>query len=60
MDFSKKVMEQQGHGNYSHLDVKLPLLFLAYRVQPSDSGRIHSDIALRWQAGTKLKYLFNH
>lgn len=57
MDFSKAVMEQQGYGNYSQLDVKLPLLYLAYKLNPSDSGRIHSNISLRWQAGTQLQYL---
>nr|XP_045582385.1 probable glucuronokinase 2 isoform X1 [Procambarus clarkii] len=51
MDFSKSVMEKQGYGNYIHLDVELPPLFLAYRPNPSDSGRIHSNILARWQKG---------
>ncbi|KAK8403266.1 hypothetical protein O3P69_000414 [Scylla paramamosain] len=51
MDFSKTVMEQQGHGNYSHLGALLPPMFLAYRLNPSDSGQIHSNVSMRWQAG---------
>lgn len=51
MDFTQSVMEEKGHGIYSHLDVELPPLFLAYLPNPSDSGRIHSDVSLRWQRG---------
>lgn len=44
-------MESQGHGNYVHLDVDLPPLFLVYLPNPSDSGKIHSDVAARWERG---------
>ena len=38
MDFSKGIMERQGHGNYERMDLKLlPPLYLAYR---SELGRI--------------------
>ena len=50
MDFSKTIMER-GFGNYMHLDVALPPMFLAYHINPSDSGRIHSNVSMRWQAG---------
>ena len=30
---------------------KLPELFLAYSPNPSDSGRIHSNVKQRWLAG---------
>ena len=39
----------KGHGNYTELDVdQLPPLFLAYCPDPSDSGRIHSNVKQRW------------
>ena len=50
MDFSKELMEKQGHGNYEYLDSSLmPPLFLAYIDKPSDSGKIHSDVRYRYQ-----------
>jgi glucuronokinase len=50
MDFSKELMEKQGHGNYEYLDSSLmPPLFLAYVNEPSDSGKIHSDVKYRYQ-----------
>uniref|UniRef100_A0A3P8S0C5 Glucuronokinase with putative uridyl pyrophosphorylase n=1 Tax=Amphiprion percula TaxID=161767 RepID=A0A3P8S0C5_AMPPE len=52
MDFSKKLMEEQGYGNYVPLDMSnLPLFWLAYLSDPSDSGRIHSNIRQRWLSG---------
>ncbi|XP_071527133.1 uncharacterized protein [Panulirus ornatus] len=51
MDFTQSVMEKKGHGLYSHLNVVLPPLFLAYLSTSSDSDRIHSDMSLRWQRG---------
>lgn len=53
MDFSKDLMENQGHGLYSYLkpQQKLPKIFLAYLTDPSDSGRIHSDVYQRWENG---------
>ena len=45
-----------GYGNYTALDVsQLPPLFLVYCPNPSDSGRIHSDVKQKWLAGdTKI------
>ncbi|XP_041851602.1 glucuronokinase with putative uridyl pyrophosphorylase isoform X1 [Melanotaenia boesemani] len=52
MDFSRKLMEEQGYGDYVSLDMSdLPLFWLAYLSDPSDSGRIHSNIRQRWLAG---------
>ena len=52
MDFSQNLMEKLGYGMYHHLHVpNLPKLFLAYLADPSDSGKIHSDVAIRWQKG---------
>ncbi|MCZ6678419.1 MAG: hypothetical protein O7E52_14365, partial [Candidatus Poribacteria bacterium] len=50
MDFSKELMEKQGHGNYEYLDASLmPPLFLAYVDEPTDSGKIHSDVRYRYE-----------
>ena len=52
MDFSKELMQSQGHGNYSLLKAKnLPFLFLAYLSNPSDSGKIHSNVRELYDAG---------
>jgi len=52
MDFSKDIMERQGHGNYERLPVAgLPPLWLAYLSDPSNSGKIHSDVKARWMNG---------
>ncbi|XP_054650708.1 glucuronokinase with putative uridyl pyrophosphorylase isoform X2 [Dunckerocampus dactyliophorus] len=55
MDFSKKLMEEQGYGNYISMDMcGLPPFWLAYLSDPSDSGRIHSNIRQRWLNGEPL------
>ncbi|XP_033833473.1 glucuronokinase with putative uridyl pyrophosphorylase [Periophthalmus magnuspinnatus] len=55
MDFSKKLMDEQGYGNYVCMDMKdLPQFWLAYLSDPSDSGRIHSNIRQRWLSGEPL------
>uniref|UniRef100_A0A8C4DY47 Glucuronokinase with putative uridyl pyrophosphorylase n=1 Tax=Dicentrarchus labrax TaxID=13489 RepID=A0A8C4DY47_DICLA len=55
MDFSKKLMEDQGYGNYVSMDMSgLPPFWLAYLSDPSDSGRIHSNIRQRWLSGEPL------
>ena len=55
MDFSEDLMSEKGHGNYSYLQVEnLPSFFLAYLTDPSDSGRIHSDVYARWQSGDQF------
>ncbi|XP_076061938.1 uncharacterized protein LOC143037500 isoform X2 [Oratosquilla oratoria] len=52
MDFSEDLMKTKGHGVYEHLDgAQLPSIFLAYLGDPSDSGKIHSDVAVRWKRG---------
>ncbi|KAL1530773.1 hypothetical protein AB1Y20_001671 [Prymnesium parvum] len=54
MDFSKELLESQGHGNYVRLPVEnLPFLWLAYLSDPSNSGKIHSDVKARWSSGEK-------
>ncbi|KAH8050902.1 glucuronokinase [Aureococcus anophagefferens] len=44
MDFDKAHFDAHGFG-------ALPLLWLAYCGEPSDSGAIHSDVKQRWHAG---------
>ena len=53
MDFSRELMESRGYGQYEYLTPggALPPLFLAYLANPSDSGKMHSDINLRWKRG---------
>uniref|UniRef100_A0A3Q1GXS8 Uncharacterized protein n=1 Tax=Anabas testudineus TaxID=64144 RepID=A0A3Q1GXS8_ANATE len=55
MDFSKKLMKEQGYGDYVSMDTSdLPPFWLAYLSDPSDSGRIHSNIRQRWLNGTPV------
>ncbi|KAI4895582.1 hypothetical protein NFI96_015674 [Prochilodus magdalenae] len=52
MDFSKQLMNERGHGEYIPLDMSgLPTFWLAYLGDPSDSGRIHSNVRQRWLNG---------
>ena len=52
MDFSEELMSQNGHGQYVYLKCEdLPNFFLVYLTDPSDSGRIHSDVYQRWTRG---------
>eukprot|EP00629_Pelagomonadales_sp_RCC1024_P014979 CAMPEP_0119270524 /NCGR_PEP_ID=MMETSP1329-20130426/7494_1 /TAXON_ID=114041 /ORGANISM="Genus nov. species nov., Strain RCC1024" /LENGTH=622 /DNA_ID=CAMNT_0007270547 /DNA_START=203 /DNA_END=2067 /DNA_ORIENTATION=+ len=56
MDFDKAGFDARGHGLYERLPkhqlhAALPLLWLAYCGEPSDSGAIHSDVKARWRAG---------
>ena len=56
MDFEKTNFDKKGHGAYdrlpaAQLHAALPLLWLAYCGEPSDSGAIHSDVKQRWRAG---------
>jgi glucuronokinase len=52
MDFDREYMEKNGHGRYEPMDpALLPNLFLAFMSDPSDSGKIHSDVRFRWQQG---------
>ena len=52
MNFAEDLMASDGHGDYRNLSpATLPQFFLAYQRDPSDSGRIHSDVRARY--GTK-------
>ncbi|KAL0973053.1 hypothetical protein UPYG_G00198280 [Umbra pygmaea] len=52
MDFSKHLMDEQGYGDYICMDMySLPTFWLAYLNDPSDSGRIHSNVRQRWLNG---------
>jgi glucuronokinase len=54
MDFNQAVMESQGYGAYVMMDYSsLPQLWLAYLSDPSDSGKIHSNVKQRWLQGEK-------
>uniref|UniRef100_A0A8C9QRX5 Glucuronokinase with putative uridyl pyrophosphorylase n=1 Tax=Scleropages formosus TaxID=113540 RepID=A0A8C9QRX5_SCLFO len=49
MDFSKELMGKRGYGEYIPMDMRdLPTFWLAYLGDPSDSGRIHSNVRQRW------------
>ncbi|KAJ3590523.1 hypothetical protein NHX12_008473 [Muraenolepis orangiensis] len=55
MDFSKQLMEERGYGEYVSMDMSsLPRLWLAFLSDPSDSGRIHSNVRQRWLSGEPL------
>ncbi|XP_057206309.1 glucuronokinase with putative uridyl pyrophosphorylase isoform X1 [Triplophysa rosa] len=55
MDFSKHLMDERGFGEYIPLDMTdLPLFWLAYLGDPSDSGRIHSNVRQRWLNGESV------
>jgi len=52
MDFSRELMECNGHGEYARVDCGLlPRLYLAWDDHPSESGRMHSDVRTRFQRG---------
>ena len=52
MDFAEALMTTRGYGRYERLpSANLPPLFLAYVLDPSDSGVIHSDVRRRWNEG---------
>jgi len=52
MDFAKELITSRGYGDYQRLPIEnLPLLWLAYMNDPSDSGKIHSDVKARWMQG---------
>lgn len=55
MDFSKKHMEDLGHGLYMPMNIDLlPPLYLIYAENPSDSGKIHSTVRQRWLDGDEF------
>ncbi|KAJ8369240.1 hypothetical protein SKAU_G00092680 [Synaphobranchus kaupii] len=52
MDFTKELMDENGYGKYIPMDISsVPPLWLAYLGDPSDSGRIHSNVRQRWLNG---------
>ncbi|CAG8465423.1 5721_t:CDS:2 [Paraglomus occultum] len=53
MDFDREQLESRNAGFYERIPLeKLPKGFwLAYEGNPSDSGKIHSDVRKRWEAG---------
>ncbi|CAG8571665.1 16_t:CDS:2 [Ambispora gerdemannii] len=53
MDFGKAYLEKQGFGKYERISHEnLPQgLWLAYETNPSDSGKIHSEVRTKWEAG---------
>lgn len=52
MDFARELVEARGYGQYERLDPDLlPPLYIAYVLDPSDSGVIHSDVRRRWNEG---------
>jgi glucuronokinase len=52
MDFDRALLESTGAGRYTRMDTALiPPLYLAYVLNPSDSGAIHSDVRRRWNEG---------
>ena len=54
MDFAQPLLEERGYGEYVRLPLAdLPLLWLAFLSDPSNSGKIHSDVKTRWQQGDK-------
>jgi len=52
MDFAKDRMDTTGHGNYIELDTRaLPDMWLSYLADPSDSGKMHNDVRIRFNRG---------
>jgi len=53
MDFSREIMQRQGHGEYEPLDpALLPPVYVAYRTALSEGTEVfHSDVRAKWQAG---------
>jgi glucuronokinase len=52
MDFDQSYMSAHGHGRYQPLPpALLPRLWLIFCDNPSDSGKVHSDVKRRWLEG---------
>ncbi len=53
MDFSREIVERQGHGDYEELDpALLPPLFIAYRQDLGEGSEvIHNNVRQRWLDG---------
>lgn len=59
MDFEAEHLQKHGYGVYEKMPsevfawMKTLPLFIAYDSDPSDSGKIHSDVRARWDANEK-------
>ena len=54
MDFEPEYMQQYGHGQYIPMPVDLlPVLWLVYSSEASDSNKMHSPIREKWHEGDK-------
>ena len=54
MDLSTELLKLRGFGAYENIALpleELPQLFLVYLSDPSDSGKIHNDVKMRWLNG---------
>eukprot|EP00759_Apiculatamorpha_spiralis_P053073 PhF_6_TR6093/c0_g1_i2/m.8936/K16190/GLCAK; glucuronokinase len=54
MDFSKDLLDSRGHGHYEYIDCAKDIVskfFLVWAPDPSDSGKIHSDVRERYKRG---------
>ena len=52
MDFDRSLMGARGYGEYVRLDSgALPALFLAYLTEGTESGKVHTDVRQRFEAG---------
>ena len=56
MDFDKKIMDRQGHGNYKRIDPNLlPKLYIAYKTNLGKvSGVVFNDVKARFEEGDSL------
>jgi glucuronokinase len=56
MDFSKDVMEKQGYGDYSLIDIdKLPQLYIAFRKDQSQGSEVtHNNLRARFDSGENI------
>jgi glucuronokinase len=54
MDLSTDLLKSRGFGEYENIEIglhELPQLWLVYLADPSDSGKIHNDVKMRWLNG---------
>lgn len=52
MDFAQELMTARGYGTYTRIDPHLvPPLFIAFAPADGDTGAVHSDVRMRWNAG---------
>ena len=54
MDLSTELLKSRGFGEHENIDIplqELPQFFLVYLADPSDSGKIHNDVKMRWLNG---------